>query len=293
MGLQKWINDIFGINNEVSAPILITLAVFITGGLVKLIFDQINAFLKRKSYRNTFYSIVEEIIKDCGKKERQIQGLLPTLNIDHKSHWTLSYSKLKYANQLFNLPFEIIYGAYEKIFFCQCKKAIKRKAFHEIYSLVENVNYFDSYIRSDMEEFIQIFNRRHDMYNQALASFNTLRDNFSFQIQGQTFTKGAGGIDDYAIEANEIWKKWLELDEKERVHYKITYDYLVKPLLAMNKKFNGLGFTLEQNVHLLECSAQFVEMENVMKRVSMTFENHYYNFRITKRKLKKCLDIIK
>lgn len=293
MELQKWINDIFGIDNEVSAPILITLTVFIIGGLVKLIFDQINAYLKRKSYRNTFYSIVEEIIKDCGKKERHIQGLLPTLNIDHKSHWTLSYSKLKYVNQLFKLPFEIIYGAFEKLFSCQCNKTIKRKAFHEIYSLLENINYFDSYIRPDMEQFIQNFNRRHDMYNLALSSFNTLRDKFDFQIQGQTFTKGAGGIDDYAIEGNEIWKKWFELDEKERVHYKITYDYLVEPLLKLNKKFNELGFTLEQNMHLLECSAQFVEMENIMKRVSMTFTNHYYNFRTTRRKLKKCLNVIK
>lgn len=291
MGFIKFINDFFGIKNEVSAPIIITIIVFITGGICNYIYQEIKSKKEKKDLLEIFKTMLEKIILDCEIKEKQTKRFLPTLNTDHKSHWTLSFTRINYLYTIFELNFSEIYKAFQSKSNLTCNKKLKQKAFHIIYSNLDNLKYFETFIKPDIEKFIIDFNHHHVKYKESLSKFNEIMDELRFNLDGVPLKLGENPLHDYAIETNMLWIKWKELDEKERVHFKTTYEMLVEPTLIINRKYL-LPFILEMNKHLMESKTQYIEMEAILKRAYLTFENHSFNYRMSRRILKKALDII-
>lgn len=291
MNFLEFINNIFGIENEVSAPILITLLVFVVGGIVKLMFNQIKRDRERGDYRKNFIVIIEEIIKDCKVRENSTYNLLPLLNVSYQGYWPFDYLKIRYINTFLDLPFEKVFDSFNSKIRFSCNQKLSRRAFHEVYSTLENLKHFDSLIYPDFKDFIADLNRYHEKYNESISQFNYLRDQLPYQLKGQ-LTEEEAGISDYIAESDNIWRKWTALEEIDRLHYKNTYEYLVKPSLELNQKNRKLEFTLDQNKFLLECSAYYSEMENIILRSRLTLKNHYLNYRLSRRTLKKCLEIL-
>lgn len=295
MNILEFINKLFGIENETSAPILITLLVFITGGIIGFIYNRIKSYRQRKDLREIFRVMINEIIKDCRIKERQTNKFYPTLTNEHKGHWSLSFTRINYLNTVFELEFHQVFQGFESyINWSGINKRLKKEAFHKIYSNLDNIRYFEEFIKPDIEKFITNFNSHHVKYKDSISYFNEMIDGLRFDLQSYLpLIAGRSAIDDYAIETEQIWQKWLAIDEKERVHYKTTYDMLIEPTLALNRKPFGLQFTLEMNKHLMECKTQIIEMENILKRGYLTFKNHSFNYRSTRRILQKCMEILK
>ena len=295
MNILEFINELFGIENETSAPILITLLVFITGGIIGFIYNRIKLYRQRKDLREIFRVMINEIINDCGTKERQTKKFYPTLTTEHREHWSLSFTRINYLNTVFELEFHQVFQAFESfINWSWSDRKLKKEAFHKIYSNLDNIRYFEEFIKPDIEKFIIDFNSHHVKYKDSISNFNEMVDGLRFDLQPTLpLISGRSSIDDYAIETEKIWQKWLAIDEKERVHYKTTYDMLIEPTLTLNRKAFGLHFTLEMNKHLMECKTQIIEMENILKRGHLTFKNHSFNYRSTRRILQKCLEILK
>ena len=291
MDIINIINDFFGIKSEVSAPIIITVLVFITGGICNFIYNLIKSRNEKKEIRELFRTMLEKIILDCEVKEKQTARFFPTLNSDHKEHWTLSFTRINYLYTLFELDFNRVFQAFETHYQYQCNKKLKKKAFHTIYSNLDNLKYFETFIKPDIEKFIADFNSHHDKYKDALSSFNEMIDEIRFNLNGVAVAVGTP-IHNYIVEIETEWSKWLLLDPIERVHFKITYEMLVEPTLVLNRKLFVLPFILDMNKHLMECKNQYLEMENVLKRSNLTFKNHNFNYRASRRILKKSLKLI-
>lgn len=291
MRIIKFINDFFGITNEVSAPIIITILVFITGGLFNFIYNEIKYWQEKKEVFEVFKTMLGKIVLDCEIKEKQTKKFYETLNSDHKSHWTLSYTRINYLYTVFEFNYKDIYQAFESNKKFTCNKRIKQKAFHMIYSNLDNLKYFESFIKPDIEKFITDFNYHHVKYKEALSSFNEIMDELRFNLDGIRLKYGENPLHDYAIETDMLWKEWMKIDEKERVHFKTTYEMLVEPTIIINRNFI-LPFILEMNKHLMESKTQYIEMEAILNRAYLTFEGHNFNYRMSRRILKKCLQII-
>jgi len=295
LNILELINELFGIENEVSAPILITLLVFITGGIINFIYHRIKSYRQRRDLRDIFRVMIKEIIHDCEIKEKQTKRFYPTFTTEHRGHWTLSFTRINYLNTVFELEFHQVFQAFESyINWSCCNRKLKKEAFHKIYSNIDNIRYFEEFVKPDIEKFITDFNHHHVKYKDSISNFNQMVDGLRFDLQQSLpLVAGRSAIDDYAIETERIWQAWLALDENERVHYKTTYDMLIEPTLTLNRRPFGLQFTLEMNKHLMECKTQIIEMENILKRGYLTFKNHSFNYRTTRRILKKCINILK
>lgn len=295
MNILEFINELFGIENEVSAPILITLLVFITGGLISFVYNRIKSYRQRKDLREIFRVMIKEIIRVCKIKEEQTKRFYPTFTTDHKGHWTLSFTRINYLHTVFELEFHQVFQAFESyINWSCCDQSVKKRAFHKIYSNLDNIKYFEGFIRPDIESFITDFNNHHVKYKESISNFNEMIDALKFDLQHNLpLIAGRSPIDDYMIETENIWRAWLTLDETERVHYKTTYDMLIEPTLALNRRPYNLQFTLEMNKYLMDCKTQIIEMENILKRGYLTFKNHSFNYRSTRKILEKCIEILK
>lgn len=294
MDVLKSINDLFGIENEVSAPILITLLVFITGGLITFIYNRIKSYQKRKDIRDIFRVMVIEIIKDCEIREQNTKIFYEKFTTEHIGNWSLSISRINYLNTLFELDFNEVFQSFESnINSSFCGKKIKKIAFHKIYANLDNLRYLEGFIKSDMQDFISDFNRHHNKYKESISKFSDMVDVLRFDFQHSLpLIQGRSVEEDYMIETEQIWQKWLAIDNNKRVHFKSTYDNLIEPTLTLNRKPHGLSFTLEMNKHLMECKTQYIEMDSILERGYLTFKNHNFNYRASRRILTKCMDVL-
>ena len=295
MNVLEFINNLFGIENETSAPIFITLLVFLTGGIISFIYNRIKLYRQRKDLREIFRVMITEITRMCKMKEEQTRRFYPNLTTKYQGNWSLNFTRINYLHTVFELEFHQVFQAFETyINLSFCNRKLKKKAFHKIYSHLDNIRYFEDFVKPDIDSFISDFNRHHAKYKESISKFNEMIDLLKFDLQNNLpLIPGRSSIDDYMIETEKIWRKWLLLDEKERVHYKTTYDMLIEPSLVLNRKTQDLQFTLKMNRHLMDCKTQIIEMENILNRGFLTFKNHTFNYRTTRRVLKKCLESLK
>lgn len=103
--MTDWINKFFGITNEVSVPTVISLFVFITGGIVNYLFIKIREFNDRKINRNTFYVIVKEFFKDLRKREKTIAEFYPQLSVTNENSFVVKQSIISYLDTVFEIDF--------------------------------------------------------------------------------------------------------------------------------------------------------------------------------------------
>jgi hypothetical protein len=99
--MTEYLNKTFGIENNVSIPILVSLIVFIIGGISIFLIRVLINYFKRLQIRNSFLNILEEIIKKCKIRAKHTELFYPTLNIEHKSDWPLKFIRITYLELAF------------------------------------------------------------------------------------------------------------------------------------------------------------------------------------------------
>lgn len=137
----QWINKIFGIKNEISVPLLISVIIFIAGGIFKILSGSVVNFFSRLRTRQTFYALLIKTQKDLLTKEKNMFNFYPKFNIQHKGNWKLDFKILGYLPNLLAIDFKELYFSYRKkwsIVFWKYKK--KDEAFHLIWQCLNNLN---------------------------------------------------------------------------------------------------------------------------------------------------------
>ena len=286
-----WLNNTFGIKNEVSVPILISLIVFLVGGLAKYILSRINDYNERLKTRTTIFLLIKEVIPDLKVKEKHTAEFYPTLTPSHRHSWQLKYTTVNYLETFFDLDFNEVYYAFRKKFFWSCSKRIKNRAFHRIWATLRNLKFFENRIEKDLEDLTYRFGMFHKNYVEKLDIFRKKNDQMRMQFNGR-IPKSETRLLNYLNAQNKIWTDWKEIDSEERTAYYTTYNHLVLPILELNRNNIELSFTNENTNALLDCVHQYIEIENVLKIYQNTFKLHSRNYRNGNRVLKKCLEII-
>lgn len=288
----EWINITFGIKNEVSVPILVSLIVFIVGGITSHFFRTISSYYDRKRQRKTFIFLIKEVISDLEVKEKHTLKFYPTIKVNHKGNWNLPFKTIGYLPTFFELDFNSVYFSYRKKIFWSCKPNLKNKAFHTTWSVLRNLAFIESKLEEDLEKMVTRFDVFHKEYGNKLEEYRKFHDDITRKINGVKFPASEKQAYDYYMTLDKIWVDWQKGDEKERTRFFVTYNHLIKPALDLNRNNPQVDVTQESNNHLLACTHQYIEMENTLKIYQATFKNYYENYRASRRLFKKCLDII-
>ena len=285
-----WINELFGIKNEVSVPIIISLIVFITGGIVNYSFQKIKEFNERIKLRKTFVLLLNRTQTDLKSKEKNTQKFYKTIKVVNNESWNLTHGPISYLDTFFELNFSDIYAAYRKKFFWSfCNRKKKEKPFHKIWSILRNLKFVESQIEPNMTSMISKFNEYHNKYNDALTSYRKVFDDLMRDTNGTKMPKKEAT---FLMSQDAIWHKWEQLEENERVKYHITYNQVVKPILELLRNNSDLQITKIFDVELLDCAHQYIQMETLLKSYHTQFYSHYLTYRASRRSLKKASEII-
>lgn len=292
MGIIAFLNSTFGIDNNVSVPILISLIVFIIGGLANFLIKSINSYYSNLRIRNSYRVMLKEIVRQCELKEKFTKFFYPTLIIEHQGHWPMKFFRMSYVETATALDFNIIFNSFGHIFRIRNKKKLRLKAFNKMWSTIENLRFYENRIVGEFETLFKQFTEHENKYQYHLEELRKSHDKFFQPLIGRPITPGEFTpiVFNYVKEQDRIWHEW-EIMENRTSNIN-RYSNLIIPLLALNRHNPGIDFTLEINNCLLAAEHEFCLMNNILGLNRRLFYNYYRNYRSSKMGLKKCLEIL-
>jgi len=277
----EWINNTFGISNEISVPTLISIIVFVTGGIINFLFLKLKEYKNRKQNRDTFRFLLNEVNNDLRIKEKNMLLFYPKISIKRVDMLTFPLKTISYLDIIFELDYKDIYYSYRKknLMF----KRIKDKAFHKIWANLNELKFREENLHNNLKDFNTSHNDKLESYNKHIEKYR--------EYSEQQIHKQEKGFSDFILKEKQIWLNWEDLGEI-RTHHYYSYNHLVLPLLKLNRENSNLAITLKSGQLLVPCELDYQEIENTTNYYHLVFKNYYTNYRNIKKVLIKCLDII-
>lgn len=288
-----WINNFFGIDNEVSVPTLISLIVFITGGIINYIFSKIKGFNDRKINRTTFNLLIQEVYKDLNTKKKSIAAFYPQISVKNENNFIIKQTTISYLDTIFEIDFkETYYSFRKKIFWSFYNRKLKHKAFHKIWTILRQQKYFEEQIKDSLTNLSSTYDLHLKLYNSHLEEYRKYSDRVMHKYKDFSTSPSEITLVEYLNARDVIWINWGDLGQI-RTFYYYSYNNLVGPMLELDRKNSDLEITLESSNLLLSCYLEYMEIENTLTSYQKQFIIYHQLYRNNERTLKKCLMIMK
>lgn len=292
----EFINKTFGIDNTISIPILVSLIVFITGGISKLLFKSLSNYFLRRIKRKSFKNIIKEIGIKCLDKAELIKLFYPNLKIELSNNISLKISKIPYLELVYLQDYVVLFNSFRLIFLFKFKTKRGINAFNEIWATIDNLKLNEESILTHFEKFISAFKKHETAFGEYMSEFRRINDLYLQPFQDRKVelsefeTKESF---DYLVSRDTIIKDWQDIGEPKRTRRDILYQDLVRPMLDLNSKHPSLIETLEPTNILLNAEHEYKEMVNILNVYYGIFENYYNNYHKMHLKFKNALENIK
>jgi hypothetical protein len=287
----EWLNNFFGIKNEVSVPTLISLIVFIVGGFINYIFLKIREFTDRKINRNTFYVLIDQIISDLKIKEKKMTAFYPKITITNEENWQVQPYPISYLDTILESEFkEIYYSQRIKFYWCFFSYKVKNKAFHRIFAILKNLKYFEDILQTFLNDFTTNYGKSADQYKESLETYRTFYIN-NILLETKETDKSQTVLKTLIDKQILIWNNWTDIGEKKTTYYN-SYHCLVLPLLESNRG-SDMQLAIDGANLLLKCESDYHKLFSILRNYQNQFKNYSDLYRRNARILIKCRSIIK
>jgi hypothetical protein len=293
--MKEIINEL--VNNpdyKIYLTALVSLFIFITGGIIKYLFQKYNEYRKRKDIRNTIKILVSKTIDELKISESNMFKFQKTISISYNQSWNLVQKQLTYLDTFYEFSFSEIYEAYRiKRKWNFCNKEKKEISFHKLWALLKVLKFTENRIEPDLITMVNKHIEYHNKYKDALGKFRLNFDHLMLKVDGKKIPSEISlELAEYIKKQDLIWFQWQELDENKRTDYNITYNTVIKPSLDLVKEYYKLEITKVFDKDLLDCTHQFIQMDALLKNYKNQFYSHYLSYRIVRRKMKIINQII-
>ena len=283
----EYINNLFGIDNQTSATIIITLSVFILGFLMTGLFNSIKTEIKRNSTRKFFKDLLREIARTADKQSRYFQDFSKILNIEHEGQFVLKSTPINLLDNIQKLSLENISDACHNGIRNPFTNKIRRKAFNKIWLHISSLAFWEERQVYELEKFINKFNEHENKRNEELENWRKISDQMMHPTNTQSIPAQAKP---YYEEYDRIVYKWQT--EGQITHYKKVQDELVDPLRELNRKYKDLPYTLLLNSPLLGVTNSYNNLKTTLDVYSNQYRSQYITYKAASRVISKSIKII-
>ena len=276
-----YLNKLFNVSNEITVPILISLIVFITGGLFKLLFQLIKAFIERNSTRRTFKVLLKRTSIELKNKELALSKLFDTLNIKSGGGWKFTHINLSYLETFYDLEFNTIYNAFRiKFLWRILRRKSLDESFHKTWSLLRNLKFVEQRIENSFKTMIDKFNQYQDSYNTSIEDYRQKFGELRTNISGQEITLPEI---EFFEGLNTILAQWQKLDADERIKPDMTFQHIVVPTLDFCRQYQDSKMIIEIDKLLTSCTYDYENMKHLLEVYNHQFKYYYYFYRSSRR----------
>ena len=293
--MLEFLNNLFKIDNKVSVPILISLIVFITGGLVKIIIRTFINYNIRLQSRKTFRNVINEIIRKCKMKTDHTKQFYPTLTITHNDTWPLKYTRITYLELAFQQDFNSIYKSFRILFLFRNKNKLRIKAFNKTWAVLENLKFYENRIIIDFENFAKKFSNHESAYYKHLEDLRQENDKLYQPFKGKKINKAEFPENEvnYLVKRDEIFCTWQNLDESTRRNRVILFKNIIEPLYNHNFQNQDVKHIVDQNNILLAAKHEYEQMVKILETNEKLFYSYFRSYKTSYKVLEKCLILLK
>jgi hypothetical protein len=291
--IVQYINDMFGIENETSAPILITLLTFLLSYTL-IWFGQIyKNYKETKKLRTVFDVAVSRLIEQMKNQSKNFS--LTSENLIFKNDLGFSFRRV----QLFPInTFENIgYSKTIDIYilrhplsnpFRRAKRTKKAKAINKLWEIIHSAQYWHEKAISDTAIFLESYNKFNDRRNDAMEEHNKFFLDMLDQVNGKQLPHE---IASYIEQAVQIRESWIKQDERTRAD--VINGKLIQPLRELNRKHQANPFANHMNFTLLRADHEYTNQNNVLKFYQKQYQDYGIIFKNYSRIADICLKIMK
>lgn len=292
--MLETINSLFGIKNEISAPILISLIVFLIGSLGRIAVNRLINYSSRHQKRISFRNIINQIEIKSSKKSKHVKQFINSLKIGYDDNWTLEFTRITYLELAFMQDFNAIYNSFNILFKFRLNRKLRIKAFNRVWAILESLKFNENRIIKDFESFANTFSKYETSYYSNLEELRQENEKLMQPYIGKKLLQSdfPENIFNYIIERDKIFKSWQDIDEKKRRQRLIIFENLVNPLYQLNLKNQQIEFILNQNTILLAIIHEFEQMTNYLSVNTQIFHNHFMIYKMSNRLLRKCYELL-
>lgn len=178
MFLQEWLKKTFAINDAVAASILVTITVFVVGGILKWVSNLFLNYKLRANNRRLFFNCLNKLPKKFNQQCQELQTTVNRLILDGKEDFY--YNQLNYPEieTILQIPYRDLFLAnfsgFENIFKNLIQKRKRDAAFDEIRDILTKSLFYDKKSADDMETFLKSFNMYVSEITDLLIKFQLL-----------------------------------------------------------------------------------------------------------------------
>lgn len=291
----EYVNNLLGINNEISVPMIVSLVIFITAEMVRLVFNAIRNSSYRRSIRNSFRNIISEIIENSHKSSEYINNFSSQLVITNKNK-ILKHQIMPFLNTETFVDFGTVYNSFKKYFFFKRNKKEYYKKFYTIWENIETLRQLENEINDKLNGYQSNHNDFQKKLNVELDNLYKFKEDMFQKYKGKAVT--SDDFDNtnefnFFIEFANIDQEFKEIDITDRKNnLKIVYDSLIYPLKKLKKKYFDMPVPVEL-INIVDIAEyDYFQIVNNLKFYKEGFENLSKSYETASNDLKSALDKI-
>jgi hypothetical protein len=275
---QTKINGIFNIHSETSAPIIISLGIFISGLIFTAFVKALSSYNNRKTTRKIFLqnlSLLSKGIRRQGRGYLILSEQIRFKGAKDKKNYSLEKVEIHQLMTLKQIGYESIFRS----FFTgientsiRTKHLEKRvKAFNKIWETIEVVKIWQERLLNDGELFMDRLNSANSLREGGIKEYmNFIEPLLHRAPRNGINTQSFLGKYFYGIDG--IIFSWQRQPDKNNPF--IMHRSLVLPIRILDRKFSDhVDLVHTSSKHLMEASIGYQEMKNVIS----TYKNIYYD----------------
>jgi hypothetical protein len=230
MDIINWLNITFGVKNEISAPIFVTIIVFITGFILQGIIKNIAIIYKQYLLRKTVRQILKTIIPKLKIKSLCISAFEKDLSIDSGSLKVHSIKMITNLDSLMSIGYMQIQQAFTSFPYGILKKRLIINSINKISSTIELVKFHETAYDDHFKSFSQELATKSKNFIDRFENFRA----FVFLLMDKCYREQNNLIPSDRILADKIMailEKWNS--RKDRLGPFTKYTYFIAPALEV------------------------------------------------------------
>jgi hypothetical protein len=289
----QYINETFGIDNETSAPIIITLLTFLLSYILVGLGQSFKKYRDAKNISNVFEAAVIGLIQQMNNQSKNFT--ITSENLVFKNDLGFSFRRVQlfpintFENIGYSKTVEIyILRKWFVNFFRKSKRTNKSKALNKLWEVLHSATYWHEKAVKDTSIFLESYNNFNDRRNDAVEEHNKF---FLEMIDSVSQKQIPLELVDYIEKAVQIRQTWV--NQTKRTQPDILNDYLIQPLRALNRSVPNNPIANQMNFTLLRADHEFTNQKNVLIFYQKQYADYSTIFRNYSRIAERCLKIVK
>jgi hypothetical protein len=276
--VQQWINKSLNVTDSQSAPIIITLLVFVTGGIVKTVVTYVKSALYRWQIRRQFYLLLGNLSGACEKQGSEYIETRESFNLEGLRPFYVGFIDFYQPGLIKELGYTEIYkaifaGIENWLIWRLFGRRRKLEAFNACWRVVDGVPFWQGKAVADVRLVLDYYNSHNEKRMEQLRIFEQTHYEAALSIFGEPQA-------DYAKKyLDEIVKIKDKVNKMENGTTPLAkHEYMVKPVLLLSEsntwpKAQKIRFVLE------DAFLTYENMAAMLRNYSVQFEKYANQFK--------------